>query len=685
MPGTWTTFNVPDTSTGTFAADIILLLTDGSLLVHNGDVPPNYVSNANQWLRLTPDQTGAYETGSWSSELSMEFGRQWFASGVLADGRAFCIGGEDCSDPANPNDTPTGEIFDPQTNRWSKISKPSTFDYVAGDCNGSVLADGRVFLGAANSTAYPNTKRTAIWDPTDDSWVEAGLEFGKVGSTTKTDPFSEESCALLPDGSVFAPGVQNTPQAQRYVPSLDQWVDCKPSPVNLAITTINETTVDETGGIVELPSGAAFVVGGGGQTAVFTPGPNATDLGSWTQGPSFPKDTTTNPNWPTLTALDSPTCLLPSGKVVLLAGSAEPTDGFYFSSFPVILEYDPTNNVTTLPQLDAQPTFPKGNQTWQSAFMLLPTGQLLLSMQTNILYLYTPDSTSGSPDPSWAPTNISVPSTLVLNHSYTLSGTQLNGLSQAVSYGDDAGMATNYPIVRLTNPSNGQVQYLRSYNFSSMGVATGTIVPDDVQTCTIDIPTNLATGSWNLEVIANGIPSNSVSVQIAAQDCFFIIDNSTFSIGEIDTYVDGVPPTNAIFNSAFYVVVEGYTPAEIGIDTTQPIPPQLLNPPILPQVPSPFSDMVIAFAGLMVPEDTNLPPNPQRFTFPFSITFTDDKMFTAATTPVTLTTTFPAPANTVSNTATITLTANPNPYILHGTSADTWYKSRYSSVPSYRR
>ena len=361
-------------------------------------------------------------------------------------------------------------------------------------------------LGAANSAEYPETHRTAIWDPNDNTWIEAGLEFGVLNSTDKTDPFSEESWALLPDGSVLAPAVVNTPQAQRYLPALDEWVNCGNSPVNLASTMLNGITVNETGPAIVLPGGSTFAIGGTGQTAIFTLGPTATDPGSWTTGPAFPADTTAAPNWPTLTALDAPAALLPSGKVVLLAGSAEPTDGDYFSSYPVALEYDPSSTATTLPPLDNQPNLPTGNQTWQSAFMVLPTGQLLCSAQTNTIFIYTPDP-SETPDPAWKPANITVPSTMVLNHSYTLSGTQINGLSQAVSYGDDAGMATNYPIVRLTNPATGQVVYARSYDFNTMGIATGTAVPDDLQSCTIDIPGTLATGTWNLAVIANGIAS----------------------------------------------------------------------------------------------------------------------------------------------------------------------------------
>jgi hypothetical protein len=669
MSGSWTSFSVGGSSTETFTADVMILLTDGSVLVHNGFVTS--VATANEWRRLSPDSAGNYETGGWTADLDMEFGRQWFASGVLPDGRVFVIGGEDCSDPSNPSDTPTGEIFDPLSNSWSTIDKPSpSFDFVRGDCNGAVLADGRVMLGAASLTTPPTEFRTAIWDPSDNTWIQAGLEFGTLATTDKSDPFEEEGWALLPDGSVLAPSVTNTPTAQRYVPSLDQWVDCANSPKNLAIVVLDGANVYEIGPAIALPTGGVLAIGGTGQTAVFNLGPNTTSAGSWTPGPAFPADTTAGHNWPTLTALDAPAAVMPSGKVVCLAGNAEPTDGDYFSSNPIVFEYDPSSSATTMPQLDKQPTFPSTNQTWQSTFLVLPTGQLLLSMQTNTLWLYTPDA-SETPNPAWKPANITVPGRMIVGHSYTLNGTQINGLTQCCSYGDDAGMATNYPIVRLTNPGTSEVVYLRSYDFSTMGIATGTTVPGDLESCTIDIPDGLATGAWNLQVIANGIASDPISIEIAAQDCYFILENSTFSVGEIETFVAATPPVNAVFDPAFYVVVEGFTAAEIGYGT-----PGL----ILPSVASPFpGHMTIAADGTVMAENPTL-TTPQRFTFPFTITFLDDSMFGASGSTPTLTANFTAVGQQVSADAAITLTSNPNPYILHGdqtlTPPEPWYLSQ---------
>jgi hypothetical protein len=535
MTGSWKTFSVPNTSTGTFSADIMILLTDGSVLVHHADLSAATLSNSNQWQRLMPDSHGHYETGTWSGELRMQYARQFFASGVLSDGRVFVIGGEYSNDPAagqaGQNDAWSGEIFDPQTNSWTPIDKPAAFQFVRGDCNGSVLADGRVLLGGASTTEPPSTwsKLTAIWNPHDNTWTQAGRRFGVLRTTTKEDPFEEETFCLLPDGSVLAPAVRDTPKTQRYVPSLDQWADCAACPVQLPVNFIQGVQVEETGPTILLPSGVVFAIGGSGQTALYTPSPasDPTGKGSWTPGPAFPPDTSTNPNWPTLTALDAPACLLPSGKVVCMGGTTSPsvsnnvvTD--YLSQNPVLLEYDPASRATTLPPLDVQPNLPARNQTWQSFMLLLPTGQLLLSAQTNTLYLYTPDPASGGPADGWRPVITACPAGLAPGQSYTVSGTQLTGLSQAVGYGDDAGMATNYPLVKLSNGA-GDVSYLPTSNFSTMGVATGT------ETVSASfLVTGVTPGSWQLAVIANGIASEPVDVEVtatSAQICQDLIDN----------------------------------------------------------------------------------------------------------------------------------------------------------------
>jgi hypothetical protein len=159
--------------------------------------------------------------------------------------------------------------------------------------------------------------------------------------------------------------------------------------------------------------------------------------------------------------------------------------------------------------------------TSDARFLLLPTAQILLTTQGSEIYIYTPDAASNNPADAWRPAGISVPPEMYIGYHYTVSGIQLNGLSQAVSFGDEAQMATNYPIVQLSNAA-GQVKYARSYDFSTMGVATGTTV----QSCTIQIPSDLEPGEWNLVVIANGIPSEPpVRVNLSIYPCQRLIDN----------------------------------------------------------------------------------------------------------------------------------------------------------------
>src|SRR5262249_20206025 len=108
------------------------------------------------------------------------------------------------------------------------------------------------------------------------------------------------------------------------------------------------------------------------------------------------------------------------------------------------------------------------------------------------------------------PTITSAPSSVNRGQTYSISGTQFNGLSAGADYGDDAQMASNYPLVRITNKASGHVFFARTHDHSTMGDATGTT---PVST-NFDVPANAETGASKLAVVANGIASTPVNVTI---------------------------------------------------------------------------------------------------------------------------------------------------------------------------
>jgi hypothetical protein len=164
MSGQWNELFAP----GSFSCDTMLLLTDGTVLVHDA----GGAEGGADWLRLAPDGQGIYLNGTWSKPLTMANSRVAFASGVLTDGRVFVVGGEYSS---AGHDTPLGEIFTPatgSTGAWAPMtSKIPLFNYIQGDAPSCVLADGRVLfgnVGQVNSGGTPY--KTAIWDPSTDVW-----------------------------------------------------------------------------------------------------------------------------------------------------------------------------------------------------------------------------------------------------------------------------------------------------------------------------------------------------------------------------------------------------------------------------------------------------------------------------------------------------------------------------------
>jgi hypothetical protein len=486
-----------------FNPDTMILLTDGSVLIHN--------AYGKDWRRLTPDSRGRYESGTWSSALTMANTRQFFASGVLMDGRVFAIGGE-YSDAGNP--TPLAEIFDPVTNSWSALAKPAAYNFINSDAVSCVLTDGRVLLGS------PNSNRTAIWDPANGTWIEAGLASGTV--PTKVGNTNEETWALLPDGTVLTVQIVGVPAAEKYVPAMDRWVSAGNTPGALTMATITDpvtTTVinvSEIGPALALPDGRCFFVGGTGRTALYTSAADPMQPGTWTAGPNLPADTSSNnynsANGNLQTVLDGPATLLPNGNVLGVAGNTVrqvngPAIQFWSNPCNCYLYNVAANTITSLtPQ-------PPNNavDVWRARLLGLPTGQVLLStQQANMLEMLTIDPAVATPDLRGRPSINTVPAAFVSGCTYVMTGTQFNGLSQGSSYGDDAGVSTNYPIVRLRNAANGTVVFLRSFGFSSMGIATGSAL----QTTSVQVPRGVPIGQYDIVTIANGIPSEPVSVRV---------------------------------------------------------------------------------------------------------------------------------------------------------------------------
>jgi len=487
MAGTWTALNnQPAKHKPSFNASTMLLLTDGTVMCQDDAQA--------QWYKFTPDIFGNYIFGTWSTIQAMNHSRKFFASQVLTDGRVLVVGGEYSS---AGNDTDTAELYDPEADQWTTVS--TRFSWIKGDASSCMLADGRILYGALS------TNQSAIYDPVAKTWTEAGTAFGTVSATKNASNSDEETWVLLPDGTVLTVECANVGAAEKYVPSLDKWVSAGSLPVTLV-----DSAGSEIGPAILLPDGRVFFVGATGHTAFYTPpSANPSQPGTWTAGPDI-RDSSKN----LYTVIDGPACLLPNGKVLLVAGKRHPEqnpDGStsFWSGPCRFFEFDYTNNSIAELASSNQPATATGD-TWNARLLLLPTGQIMFTNSTNKVYLYNPD---GSWKQEWQPTilNWSQP-WLIGGQTYTVEGTQLNGLSQAVSYGDDYTAATNYPLVRLVFENSGFVFSCRTSGFSTMGVATGTAK----HSFQFKVPSSLLTGTGPavLMISVNGISAKKIQLRV---------------------------------------------------------------------------------------------------------------------------------------------------------------------------
>jgi hypothetical protein len=479
---------------------LAVLLTNGSILVQADPNPPT-TSAANFYI-LTPDANGDYSKGTWKAAASPPAGYSPWATNeaVLPDGRVLFVGGEynhdEYSIPFKPSAlTNMSATYDPATDKWTMIPAPAGLDYI-GDVATVVLPNGHVVIGDKLF------KRMWQFDPTTNQWSAQSF------SGYPANDFAEMGFTLLPNGSVLTADVRNAPNSYHWIPSTGVWVSDGPTGPNLAELTGSPITYGpapqqtvggvsygpgpagtyiapgEIGPSILRPDGTVFWTGAApaGQTAhtaVYHPGATAAVSGTWSAGPDIPN----NDN-----ADDSSAALLVNGNV-LLAGKSD-----------ALYEFDGGKFTQTV----AAPANAIG------IFLLpLPNGQVLVLTpgQATLAKVYTP---TGGPQPGWAPTITTAPSAVTRGQTYSVTGTQFNGLSEAASYGDELNAATNYPLVRITNTATGHVFYARTHGFS-MGVATGA-TPVTTQ---FDVPANAETGASTLVVVANGIASAPVNVTVS--------------------------------------------------------------------------------------------------------------------------------------------------------------------------
>ena len=481
--GTWTKLanNAPGgTGTG-------LLLTDGTIMVSQFD--------SKLWMRLTPDAKGNYVNGTWSSLASMSECRLYFTSQMMRDGNIWLLGGEYTgATSCSSNWSNTGEKYDSLANSWSPIATHPDSSY--GDVPSMLLDGDKIMTGSLQSA------HTWIYDIASNTW--------SAGPTKHyNDRSDEEGWAKLHDGTIFVYDLfqsANTGKgfAEVWDPKTNTWLGRSPGDgtANGTLPSLSGNAVGfEMGPTMALrdkkSKGSVLAIGATGHNAMYTVGTN-----TFTALPDL--NDTVNGQQVLFGADDAPGAEMPSGHVIFSADTG-PTNGT-FSPPTHLFDFDPkAKSITSITS-----TFPDQNYLNTSSYLtqmlMLPTGQMLFSNGTKVLYIYTPDGKAS---------NASLPKFSSLQYNgdgtLTLTGKYLNGQSAGATYGDDASYDENYPVVHLTDTSS-NVFYARSTNWSNVHVGDKT--PE-----TVDLTLNkgLKTpGNYNLVISASGIQSKSTCVVITA-------------------------------------------------------------------------------------------------------------------------------------------------------------------------
>ncbi len=454
-----------------------MLLTDGTVLVHE-----EQDGGEQNWFKLTPDAFGSYTNATWSQISSipaaLNYAPLYFGSQVIADGRLTVIGGEYNFD--NPVWTTQGAIYDPVTDTWTNVPPPAGWQRT-GDAQSINLANG-TYMQASCCDQPP---KWAYLNPSTLTWTN-------FQGSGKFDVFDEEGWNLLPSGKVltvdayvFAYNPTGT-NSEIYNPGTQSWASAGSTIVQIWDSGCGNPNAAsfEVGPAVLRPDGTVFQTGsntcGTGHTAIYN-----SSTSTWAAGPDFPVAN--------VSIADGPASIETNGKVLMMGSVNEGAPSTFF-------EWDGTN-LSVVPGPPSAATA----GSFYGHLLPLPTGQILYTDWQDV-QIFTP---SGTYNPAWAPQIFAATTNVVRGTTGTVYGYRLSGMSQGGAYGDDYQPNTNYALVRLTNNATGHVFYCRTHNPSSYAVQAASL-----QYTKFDVPAGAETGPSTLVAVTNGIPSQTIKVNV---------------------------------------------------------------------------------------------------------------------------------------------------------------------------
>jgi hypothetical protein len=340
--GGWTTIGAPGRSLAT-----VTLLPDGRVMLvggqneRQGNDPTTTPATSQSVSRTTHLYDPA--TGTWTDGPPLATARYSHSTVLLTNGKLLVAGGVGPQNIGGRTSLASAEIYDPVANAWTpagSMNVPRVNFGMITLPNGKVLAIG----GSSNSNNTPLLATTEIYDPDANTWAYTS---NGTAQTTLSEQKFHLSPILLSTGEVVVAGGStgggtSSSAVEVFDPASQNW-----SPLTPLATARTQHFP------VALPDGKFVLLGGhvpnsllGGLAAAGAPGgvPGALEiydtLANGGQGATVP---TANAFFKTEGRVNAGAAVLPSGKVLLAAGSLDSTTGASTSEI-----YDPATDTLTV-------------------------------------------------------------------------------------------------------------------------------------------------------------------------------------------------------------------------------------------------------------------------------------------------------------------------------------------------